>query len=73
MPKLERLRLYRDRKALSQEDLAKASGVARATIARIEAGQEARAMTARKLALALEVLPADLMAPMEIDERKRAA
>jgi transcriptional regulator with XRE-family HTH domain len=60
--KTPRLRELRERAALSQEDLAKKAGVARATIADLEANKRpARPSTRRKLAEALGVEPAELM------------
>ena len=61
MPKLPRLRWYRERQALSQEELARAAGVSRVTISRIEGGEDAFPQTARKLAAALSVAPVELM------------
>jgi transcriptional regulator with XRE-family HTH domain len=56
------LRLVRDRRALSQVDLAKRSGVAQRSISELENGQRsARPSTVRKLARALKVDPAELM------------
>ncbi len=66
MPKLPRLRVLRQRRALSQRDLAALAGVTPATIARLESGEvDARHVTVRKLASALKVEPSDLMGPME--------
>jgi len=62
MVKLPRLRAYRERKALTQRELAEAAGLTRPNIARLEAGRQAAIPgTVRKLALALGVEPADLM------------
>ena len=62
MLKTPRLRALREQAALSQEGLAKESGVSRATIADLEAGKRpARPSTRRKLAKALGVTPAELM------------
>lgn len=62
MVKLARLKLLRERKALTQEQLAKKAGVNRATIARLEGGtDEPFPTTVRKLADALRVDPEDLM------------
>jgi transcriptional regulator with XRE-family HTH domain len=55
------LKEWRRRRLLTQEALAKKSGVGTATIARIEAGQGARLSTLRKLADALEVTPDQLL------------
>jgi len=57
-----RLREVRHRIALSQEELAEKSGVARSTIIKLEAGHQAWPSTVRKLAVALGVKPADLQA-----------
>ncbi len=62
MQKTPRLKLLRDRAALSQEDLAQRANVGRATIAGLEGGKRpARPSTLRKLAQALGVAPVDLM------------
>jgi transcriptional regulator with XRE-family HTH domain len=59
---LVNLRALRLRAALSQQDLAEASGVAHTTIVRLEAGQpNAYPSTVRKLAAALKVKPRELM------------
>jgi transcriptional regulator with XRE-family HTH domain len=58
---LPALREERVRNALTQEELAEQSGVTRSTIARLEIGQKASMVTARRLARALRVEPADLM------------
>ncbi len=61
MPKTPRLREWRARAALSQEELRDLSGVSRATIADLEAGKRgAQPRTIRKLAEALDVEPDDL-------------
>ena len=63
MRKLERLREERKRSRLTQEELARASGVNRVTIARLETGvARAKPETTRKLARALKVKPEDLSA-----------
>ena len=68
-----RLREVRLRKVLTQEELAQRSGVAEATISRIESGQqEARISTVRKLAAALGVEPGELVV-QESTDTKRAA
>jgi transcriptional regulator with XRE-family HTH domain len=59
--KATRLRLVRQRKPYSQEELAALAKVSRNTIARIEAGFEAHPRTIRKLAEALGVEPHELM------------
>jgi transcriptional regulator with XRE-family HTH domain len=65
MAKLTRLKAIRERKALSQEDLAKKAGINRVTLARIETGAEPYPATVRKLAEALGVDPAELMEPLQ--------
>ena len=64
MAKLTRLKAIRERKALSQEELAKKAGINRVTLARIEAGAEPYPATVRKLADALGVDPSELMEPL---------
>ena len=62
VPVLTRLRDLRIRQALSQRDLAEASGVTQSTIVRLEQGDpNVRPSTLRKLARALGVKPAELM------------
>lgn len=56
-----RLREWRQRRLLSQEQLAKLAGVGTVTVARIEGGQGARLSTLRKLADALDVTPDQLL------------
>jgi transcriptional regulator with XRE-family HTH domain len=58
---LPNLREERLRVALTQDELAEDSGVARSSIARIENGARAAVTSARRLARALGVEPADLM------------
>lgn len=61
---LPRLAEWRRRRALGQRDLAAASGVGASTINRLERGHQlARPSTVRRLAQALAVDPAELMAP----------
>jgi transcriptional regulator with XRE-family HTH domain len=61
MPKTPRLREWRERATLSQEELKARSGISRATIADLEAGNRgAQPRTIRSLAAALGVEPADL-------------
>ena len=67
------LRAWRQRKALSQRDLAQLSGVGIATIVRIEKGEPSRPSTLRRLAQAFEVTPETLIAGPEGRERFRAA
>jgi transcriptional regulator with XRE-family HTH domain len=59
--KATRLRLVRQRKSYSQEELADLAKVSRNTIARLEGGYEAHPRTIRKLAEALKVEPHELM------------
>ena len=58
-----RLKEWRLRRAMAQRDLAAASGVGAATIARLERGRHlARPSTVRRLAVALGLRPDELMA-----------
>ncbi len=60
--KLERLQEERKRSRLTQEELARISGVSRVSIARLETGAtRAKPETARKLARALKVEPEELV------------
>ena len=60
---VEKLRTLRRLRAMSQEELAEASGVGRATISRIERGETgAHGRTLRKLAAALGVGVEELVA-----------
>ncbi len=62
MHKLGRLREERKQSRLTQEELARISGVDRVTIARLETGAaRGKPETARKLAKALKVDPTDLV------------
>jgi transcriptional regulator with XRE-family HTH domain len=62
--KLKGLRGLRQDRALSQRDLAEASGVTLSTINRLELGrQSAYPVTVRKLAAALGVSPRELYGP----------
>ena len=62
--RLKGLRGLRQDRALSQRDLAELSGVAQATINRLEVGhQSAYPVTVRKLAKALGATPRDLYGP----------
>ena len=56
-----RLKPVRERKLLTQEELAVRSKITRAAISRIENGGDARISTLRKLAAALEVEPEELI------------
>jgi transcriptional regulator with XRE-family HTH domain len=61
---LPHLRAWRDRKLLTQDELAEQSGVGRSTIARAEKGDEAVNYTnIRKLAKALNISPDELLSP----------
>ena len=63
LPRLPRLKHIREtQRALTQGELAKKAGVARTTIVRIEAGEDATVRTLRKLAQALAVEPRELTA-----------
>jgi predicted transcriptional regulator len=63
LPKVPNLKRVRESKFLTQQELAEKSGVSRPTIARLESpGDEARLSTVRKLAKALGVQPAALVA-----------
>jgi transcriptional regulator with XRE-family HTH domain len=66
MVKLSRLRTLRQRKALSQRELAALAGLSHLTIVRLEAGNDSPyPRTVRKLAQALGVEPEALMEPDE--------
>lgn len=56
-----RLKEWRQRRLLTQEELAAKSDVGVNTIIRIEGGQWPRISTLRKLAAALEVTPDELL------------
>jgi len=59
---LSRLKEYRERRMLTQMELAERSGVSRATIARLETTTtKATPTTARKLARVLKVKPQTLV------------
>ncbi len=69
MVKLIRLRAVRERKALTQQQLADRASLTRPTVARIEAGlQEPYPTTVRKIADVLGVEPEDLMEPLNADQ-----
>jgi transcriptional regulator with XRE-family HTH domain len=64
MVTVPRLRALRERKALTQGELAERAALNRTTIARLESGgQNAFPSTVRKLAKVLDVEPEQLMAP----------
>lgn len=56
-----RLRELRERRALSQYELAEQSGVSRQTVIRLENGGESQPRTVRKLAEFFGVEPAELI------------
>jgi transcriptional regulator with XRE-family HTH domain len=60
--RLPSLRYWRIRRALHQNELSERANVSLATLWRLETGRPATIETARKLAAALDVTPADLMA-----------
>ncbi len=62
LPKpLPRLKEYRQRRGLTQEELAELADVSRPTVARLEAGNsKAKHETAKKLAKVLRAKPEDL-------------
>lgn len=57
-----RLKYWRQRRSLSQEELYELSGVSRSTIIKLEGGRPAWPKTVRKLAAALHVKPDELLA-----------
>lgn len=60
--RLTRLKEHRNRRGLSQEELAKLSGISRDAIARLETtDRRPRSSTVDKLARALKVKPQDLL------------
>ena len=62
MVKLSRLRTVRERKALTQRELAQKAGMSPTTVIQLELQRvDARATTVRKLANALDVPPEELM------------
>lgn len=72
MLEVRALRYWRQRQALSQEDLGKLAGIPQATIARVEARGTARPSTVRKLAEALGIEPHQLTQP-DLGEETAAA
>jgi transcriptional regulator with XRE-family HTH domain len=67
-----RLKEWRTRRLLTQEELAKKSGVGVTTIIRIEAGQGARISTLRRLAQALAVTADQLITDDEAGKARAA-
>lgn len=66
---LPHLRSFRQRAVMSQEDLAKRSGVARDTISKLEGGRrKAYPVTIRKLAAGLDMEPRLLLGGVEFFE-----
>lgn len=64
--RLTRLRFWRERRALTQEELAEKADITRVALARIEACKaEPRPSTTRALAKALEVKIEELMEPLQ--------
>jgi transcriptional regulator with XRE-family HTH domain len=64
--RLKSLRRLRERRALSQAELAEQAGVSRATIVSLESGRAgAQYATMRRLAEVLGVEPAELLGPEE--------
>jgi transcriptional regulator with XRE-family HTH domain len=61
MPRLTRLRIVRERNAMSQADLGRAANVAQHTISRLENGGNAQPGTLRRLARVLKVHPSELI------------
>jgi predicted transcriptional regulator len=61
------LRYWRTRLAVPQQELANLAKLGRNTVTRLESGGTARLSTVRRLADALEVAPADLMAQPPAD------
>jgi transcriptional regulator with XRE-family HTH domain len=60
MVKLQRLKGARERKGMTQAELAEKAGISRVLVIRIEAGLDADQATMRKIAEALECEPGDL-------------
>ena len=66
MVRLPRLRFWRERRALTQLELAEQIGITRVALMRIEMGQaDPRPKTTRALAKALGVRLDDLMEPLD--------
>ena len=74
MVRLGRLREIRERRILTQQELAELAGVSRGTIIRLEAGADAPyPSTIRKLAAALGVAPQALIEDTETHDTQEAA
>lgn len=65
MVQVPRLRALRQRRVLSQDELARLAGVSATTVNSVEGGASARYITVRKLAQALGVSPEELAQPEE--------
>jgi transcriptional regulator with XRE-family HTH domain len=64
--RLSRLKAWRERRALTQQELADKIGITRVALARIESGQaQPRPRTTRALAKALDVPIDALMEPLD--------
>jgi len=64
--RLTRLRMWRERRAMTQQELADKAGITRVALSRIESGQaEPRPTTVRRLAQVLRVEPDALMDPID--------
>jgi transcriptional regulator with XRE-family HTH domain len=62
MPKTPNLRAVREARLLSQTELAERAGLTQASVSHLERGRSAQGSTVRKLARALRVRPAKLLA-----------
>lgn len=68
-----KLRQWRLRQIMTQEELAQKSGVTEATISRLESGnQDARISTVKKLAAALGIDPKELIVTDDEDAKMAA-
>jgi transcriptional regulator with XRE-family HTH domain len=62
MPRLPGLRRARERRLMTMRELSEVTGISTSTLVNLEThGQEARMVTARKLAAALRVEPDELL------------
>lgn len=68
----DRLREWRRRRLLTQQDLAELAGVGYVTVSRVETTGNGRVTTLRKLAKALGITPEQLMGGDEIPESTAA-